>query len=119
MTSNSGIQRYGDARRWADVVVHAGVARWVEVAADLQQDFEQQVRQVLQQIDETLQQLRSDRTCLLQILIYIADLNQVAVLNTVWDGWVPDGHPPVRACVQAGLGAGCLVEMVITAAVPQ
>jgi hypothetical protein len=28
------IRRYGTSRRWADVVVHRGVARWVEVAED-------------------------------------------------------------------------------------
>jgi enamine deaminase RidA (YjgF/YER057c/UK114 family) len=30
---------------------------------------------------------------------------------------VPAGHPPVRAMVQVGLGTGCKVELVVTAAV--
>lgn len=34
----SEIQRYGDAKRWADVVVHRGVAHWVEVAEDMSLD---------------------------------------------------------------------------------
>ena len=28
----SEIQRFGNSKRWADVVVHRGVAHWVEVA---------------------------------------------------------------------------------------
>ncbi|MCA9059250.1 MAG: hypothetical protein KDA85_12150, partial [Planctomycetaceae bacterium] len=52
-----GIRRLGDCQRWADVVIWNGVARWVEVAADLCQPFDLQVTQVLQQIDETLTQL--------------------------------------------------------------
>ncbi len=111
------IQRIGNSPRWSDVVIHAGVAQWVEVANDMTQDARSQLRQVLSQIDATLEQIGSSRNCLLQILIYLADLNDVSILNQLWDAWVPQGHAPIRACVQAGLGKGCLVEMVISAAV--
>lgn len=111
------IVRLGDSRRWSDVVIHQGVAHWVEVAADLQLDSAGQIAQVLSQIDATLTQVGSSRECLLQILIYLADLDDFPTLNTHWDAWVPAGHAPVRACVGAALGANCRVEMVITAAV--
>jgi enamine deaminase RidA (YjgF/YER057c/UK114 family) len=111
------IIRLGNARRWSDVVVHAGVARWVEVAEDLSGDARSQISQVLGQIDATLTQLASDRTRLLEVLIFLADLGDAPVLNELWDAWVPRGNAPIRACVQAGLGAGCRVEMIITAAV--
>jgi enamine deaminase RidA (YjgF/YER057c/UK114 family) len=51
------------------------------------------------------------------VLIYLTDLQQIVVLNEQWDAWVPEGHAPSRACVQAGLAPGYLIEMVITAAV--
>jgi len=114
----SEIQRYGDSTRWADVVVHRGVAHWVEVAEDLSLDARGQIAQVLAQIDATLETIRSDRTRLLQVLIYIAAEADGAILDALWDAWVPAGHPPVRAMVQAGLGKTCRVEMVVTAAVP-
>lgn len=117
--SSSPIQRIGDSVRWADVVIHAGVARWVEVAGDRTQDVRSQVSQVLAQIDDTLTQIHSSREHLLQILIYLADLNDIHTLNELWDAWVPRGHAPVRACVQAGMGHDCLVEMIVTAAVPE
>ena len=112
------ITRLGTSLRWADVVIYRGVAHWVEVADDPTQDSRGQVRQVLAQIDATLERLGSRSTDLLQILIYLADLSDAPVLNAEWDGWVTAGHAPVRACVQAGLSAGYRVEMIITAAVP-
>jgi len=111
------IVRIGQSRRWSDVVIHAGVARWVEVAEDAKADAREQIQQVLRQIDATLIQIGSDRTRLLKVLIFLAELNDAAVLNQLLDDWVPEKHPPIRACVQAGLGAGLHVEMVVTAAV--
>jgi len=114
----SSITRLGESRHWSDVVIHAGVAYWVEVASDSGLDSAGQIAQVLAQIDATLVEIGSSRSRLLQVLIYLADLQDVAVLNEQWDAWVPAGHAPVRACVGAALGPGCRVEMVITAAVP-
>ena len=112
------ITRLGESRRWSDVVIHGGVAYWVEIAADMTQDAAGQIEQVLGQIDATLVQIGSSRESLLQVLIYLSDLADVAVLNSHWDTWVPAGHAPVRACVGAALGPDCRVEMVVTAAVP-
>lgn len=113
----SKIQRIGTSARWSDVVIHNEVAKWVEVAGDFSLDIRGQVGQVLEQIDQTLIQIGSSRNHLLQILIFLSDLNAIAELNELWDRWVPQGAAPIRACVQAGLGKGCLVEMVIEAVV--
>jgi enamine deaminase RidA (YjgF/YER057c/UK114 family) len=115
----SEIRRYGDSTRWADVVVHRGVAHWVEVAEDVSLDVRGQITQVLAQIDATLKTIQSDRTRLLQVLVYLAEAADGAILNELWDVWVPAGHPPVRAMVQVGLGESCRVEMVVTAAVAE
>ena len=114
----SKIVRIGDSHRWSDVVIHNSVARWVEVADDSSQGVRGQVEQVLRQIDETLVKIGSSRERLLEVLIFLADLSDAPELNAAWDAWVPAGHLPVRACVQAGLSAGYRVEMVVTAAVP-
>lgn len=113
------IRRYGSSRRWADIVVHRGVAHWVEVAEDMSLDARGQIAQVLAQIDATLRTVKSDRTRLLQVLVYIADGDDGPILDGLWDAWVPAGHPPVRAMVQVGLGKACKIEMVVTAAVPE
>ncbi|MFO0427383.1 MAG: RidA family protein [Planctomyces sp.] len=109
------IQRIGNSHRWSDVVISSGTAYWVEVAADMTQDVRGQISQVLAQIDETLAQIGSDRHQMIQILVYLADLQNMPILNELWDAWVPAGSAPVRACVGVQLGHGCEVEMVITA----
>jgi enamine deaminase RidA (YjgF/YER057c/UK114 family) len=117
--NSNEIRRYGSSTRWADIVVHRGVARWVEVAEDASLDARGQIAQVLNQIDATLQAVPSNRTRLLEVLIYLADYDDAPTLNELWDAWVPAGHPPVRAMVQAGLGKGCKVEMIVTAAIDE
>lgn len=112
----SDIVRLGNSPRWSDVVIHAGVARWVEVAEDTSGDARSQIGQVLKQIDTTLAQLGGDRTRLLEVMIFLTDLGDAPILNELWDAWVPRGSAPIRACVQSILGAGCRVEMIITAA---
>ncbi len=111
------IVRHGVTRRWSDAVVYGGVAHFVEVADDPSQDVAGQVTQILNQIDQRLSLVGSDRTRLLQVLIYLSDLNDIGTLNSLWDEWVPMGHAPSRACVQAVIAKGYRVEMVITAAV--
>ena len=113
----SEIQRLGESARWSDVVIYRGEARWVEVADDATTDVRGQIVQVLTQINATLERVGSSRTGLIQVLIFLADLNDVSILNDLWDEWVPTGHPPIRACGEARLGPRYLVEMVISAAV--
>ena len=113
----SSIVRLGNSRRWSDVVIHSDIARWVEVAEDISGDARSQIAQVFRQIDATLAQIGSDNTRLLEVLIFLADLNDVSMLNDLWDDWVPARNPPIRACVQAGLATGYRVEMLVTAAV--
>lgn len=113
------IRRYGSSPRYSDMVVHNGTAYWVEIAENAALDARGQIAQVLQQIDATLVTLKSDRTRLLQILVYLNDLADAATLNELWDAWVPQGHAPVRATVGAALAASYQVEMVVTAAVAE
>lgn len=113
----SDIRRFGEQRRYSDVVAHHGTAYWIEVAEDAAADARGQVAQVLRQIDATLVSLGADRTRLLQIIVFLADLKDAPLFNEVWDAWVPVGHAPVRATVQAGLSPGYYVEMAVTAAV--
>ena len=110
------IVRVGTSQRWSDVVIHANVARWVEVTETPGADARSQIGQVLQQIDATLAQIGGDRSQVLEVLIFLADLGDAPILNELWDAWVPRGHAPIRACVQAGLAAGYRVEMIVTAA---
>ncbi|WMC10726.1 Rid family hydrolase [Oceanimonas pelagia] len=43
-----------------------------------------------------------------------------AAMNRVWDAWVPAGHAPARACVEAAMASPeLLVEISVIAAIPE
>ncbi|MCA9034658.1 MAG: RidA family protein [Planctomycetaceae bacterium] len=110
------ITRLGNSERWSDVVIFNQTARWVEVASNQQAPVKDQICQILQQIDETLDQIGSTRKEILEVTVFLADLTDVPTLNEQWDAWVPPSNAPIRACVQAGLQGNCRIEMIIHAA---
>lgn len=114
------IQRHGTTRRYSDSIVYAGTVYLVEVPANLDADIAAQTGNVLAGIDRLLAQAGSDRSNLLMVTIYLADMADYDAMNAVWDAWVPEGHAPTRACVQARLShANYRVEIALTAAVIQ
>ena len=114
------IQRHGTTRRYSDSVVHAGTVYLVEVPSNLNADVTSQTENLLTSVERLLAQAGSDKSHLLMVTIYLADMADYDAMNVVWDAWVPEGHAPTRACVQARLShAKYRVEMALTAAVAQ
>lgn len=112
------IQRHGTTRRYSDSVVYAGTVYLVEVPANLDADITAQTENLLASIDRLLAQAGSDKSQLLMVTIYLADMADYDAMNTVWDAWVPEGHAPTRACVWSKLANDKYrVEMALTAAV--
>jgi enamine deaminase RidA (YjgF/YER057c/UK114 family) len=88
------------------------------VAGDASQDIAGQTRQVLAAIDALLARAGTDKSRLLRMEIFLADLDDFPAMNEVWDAWVPKDQAPPRATVQARLARPqWKVEMVATAAV--
>lgn len=78
----------------------------------------QQTKDILDTIDELLAKAGSDKTKILQAIIWLADMSDFAEMNGVWDKWVPQGNTPARATGEAKLAAPeYKVEIIITAAV--
>src|SRR5438132_11882819 len=59
-----------------------------QVANDSSADIVGQTQQVLAQIDGLLAEAGSDNTQILSATIYLADINDFAAMNSVWDKWV-------------------------------
>ncbi|MCE1242570.1 RidA family protein [Oryzomicrobium sp.] len=111
------IQRHGVTRRYADSTAFAGTAYLVEVPQSLEADAATQTGEILTSLDRLLAQAGSSKERLLLVTIYLADMADYDAMNAVWDAWVPEGHAPARACVQARLAnPGYKVEMVVIAA---
>lgn len=112
------VQRFDVGTRLSEMAVHNGVCYLAgQVPADGSQDMKGQVQQVLAAIDALLARAGTDKRKILMCQIFIKDLADFPALNEVWDAWVPAGHAPPRATVQAALARPeWRVEMVVTAA---
>ena len=81
------------------------------------ESVENQTRDILNSIDDLLTRAGSDKTKMLSATIWLSDISTFNEMNSVWDAWVPEGHAPCRACVEAKLAAPeFTVEIMVTAA---
>ncbi len=112
------VQRFDVGTRLSEMAVHNGVCYLAgQVAADCEQDISGQMRQVLGCVDALLSRAGTSKAKILMCQVFLADLADFAAMNAVWDAWVPPGHAPPRATVQAALARpGWKVELVVTAA---
>lgn len=112
------IQRLHIGKRLSEVSIHNHTIYLAgQVAEDNTQDIVGQTRQVLAAIDRLLAEAGSDKSRLLQVTIFIADMNDFASMNAVWDEWVVAGATPSRATVEARLAkTAWKVEMLVVAA---
>ena len=113
------IQRLHPAARYSEAAIHDGTVYLAgQVADDATQDIVGQTRQVLVAIDRLLAEAGSDKTRILRAQVFLADIADYAGMNAAWDAWVPAGHTPPRATVEAKLAKPeWKIEIVITAAV--
>ncbi|MBV9784099.1 MAG: RidA family protein [Acidisphaera sp.] len=84
-------------------------------AKDRSRDIKGQTEEVLAAIDGILETHGTDKTRLLQAVIWVKDIRDRDAMNEVWSAWLPEGGAPARACVQANLGdPRVLVEIMVT-----
>lgn len=104
-------------QRMSQIVVHNDTVYLAgQVAADAGADITVQTRQVLEKIDTLLAEAGSDKSKILSAQIWIASMGHFAQMNEVWDAWIPSGHAPARACIEARLASpDLLVEVGIIA----
>jgi enamine deaminase RidA (YjgF/YER057c/UK114 family) len=111
------ITRHHTNQRMSQIVVHSDTVYLAgQVANDASADITVQTQQVLQKVDALLAEAGSDKSKILSAQIWIASMGHFAQMNEVWDAWVPSGHAPARACIEARLASpDLLVEIGIIA----
>ena len=114
------IKRLHLGKRLSEVTIHNGTVYLAgQIASDASQDIAGQTREVLSTIDRLLADAGSDKTRILMLQIFITDMANFPRMNEVYDSWIVPGHQPPRATVEAALASPtCLVEIVVTAALP-
>jgi enamine deaminase RidA (YjgF/YER057c/UK114 family) len=100
------IQRLETGPRMSQAVIHGDTVYLAgQVADNTAQDVTGQTRQILAAIDRLLAQSGTEKARILSATIYLADIATFAQMNAAWDAWVPAGHTPARATVEAKLAA--------------
>ncbi len=114
------IQYIDSGARLSEATVFNGVIYMAGMVAgkSLGKSVREQTQDILQQIDLLLARLGSDKSRILKANIWMADINEIAQMNEVWDDWVVESKTPARATVEAKLvNAGYAVEIMVEAAV--
>ncbi|WP_102108428.1 RidA family protein [Oceaniglobus roseus] len=111
------ITRAHTGPRMSQIVTHGDTVYLAGQVGKPGTSVAEQTRDCLAQVDSLLAEAGSDKTKILQCVIWLADMADFAAMNEVWDAWVPQGHTPARACGEAKLAAPeYLVEFIVTAA---
>lgn len=113
------IIRHHVGARLSESAVYGGVVYLAGMVPESgETDIQGQTRDVLAQIDRHLQEAGSDKTRLLRVEIFLANIADIGAMNVVWDQWVSAGSAPPRATVEAKLANPAYkIEVVATAAV--
>jgi len=113
---NGMIERIDTGARMSKIVKHNGVAYLCGQVGD-GATVAEQTADCLSRVEALLEKAGSSKECILQAIIWLADMLDFAEMNSVWDAWVPEGHAPARACGEAKLAHSDLkVEVIVTAA---
>ncbi|MCG7496567.1 RidA family protein [Vibrio sp. Of7-15] len=112
------IERLETGQRMSRIVKHNGTIYLCgQVCADATQGIKEQTQTMLDKVEALLEQAGSDKEHMLSATIYIKDMKDFVEMNEVWDNWVPQGHAPARACVEASMARDALlVEISVVAA---
>lgn len=112
------ITRHEVGPRMSQAVVHGNTAYLAGQVGKPGGSVAQQTTDILAEIDRLLALVGSDKTKILQAIIWLADMKDFAEMNGVWDKWAPQGNTPARATGEAKLATpDYLVEIIVTAAV--
>jgi len=113
----SDITRIDSGTRMSQAVIHNGTVYLAGQVGNPGDSVTDQTKSILSKIEALLSQAGSDKTKILQAVIWLADMSDFAEMNAVWDAWVDPGHAPARACGEAKLATPeYTVEIIVVAA---
>ncbi|TPI20186.1 RidA family protein [Mesorhizobium sp. B4-1-1] len=111
------IRRIDVGPRMSQIVIHGNTVYLAGQVGESGGNVASQTRDILKTIDELLAKAGTDKTKIVQAIIWLDDMKTFAEMNAEWDKWVPQGHTPARATGEAKLATPeYLVEIIVTAA---
>jgi enamine deaminase RidA (YjgF/YER057c/UK114 family) len=111
------ITRHGTGPRMSEAVAYNGILWLAGQLGEPGGSVADQTRQALAAVDAILAKAGTDKTRILSVQIWLADIATFGEMNAVWDAWVPAGNTPARATGEAKLATpDYKVEVIVTAA---
>ncbi|WP_117190318.1 RidA family protein [Rhizobium terrae] len=114
------IEHFGVGKRGSLAVVHQGTGYFActpQAPYDGSLGAAGQTRQLLAKAEARLAEIGSAKEGLIFCAIMLANMDDYATVNEVWDEWVSGIAPPARACFEARLASPDLkVEMIMVSA---
>ncbi|ODT05579.1 MAG: hypothetical protein ABS58_15155 [Mesorhizobium sp. SCN 65-20] len=112
------VRRIDVGPRMSQIVIHNNTVYLAGQVGAPGESVAAQTKAILAEIDALLAKAGTDKTKILQAIIWLDDMSTFAEMNSVWDGWVPQGNTPARATGEAKLaGPEYKVEIIVTAAI--
>jgi len=106
-------------QRMSQIVIHGDTVYLAGQVGTENQSVADQTSEILGKIDALLAEAGTDKSNILQAIIWLKDMGDFAEMNGVWDAWVPEGAAPARACGSADLATpNFTVEITVIAAKP-
>jgi len=102
----------------SQAVVHGNTVYLSGQVGESGGSVEEQAQEAFAQIEALLVQAGSSKGQILSAQIWLADIADFNAMNRVWDKWVEDIDPPVRATGEAKLASpNYKIEIIVIAAV--
>ncbi|BBC81370.1 endoribonuclease L-PSP [Acetobacter orientalis] len=100
----SDITRLDPEERLTGAVIYNGLVHLAgQIADDDSLDAQGQMADILRQVDALLAKAGTDKSRLISVQIFLADMNDMAAMNRAWDAWLDKENKPARATVEAKL----------------
>ncbi|HTV68564.1 MAG TPA: RidA family protein [Rhizobiaceae bacterium] len=111
------IRRIEAGPRMSQAVIHGNTVYLAGQVGD-GETVAEQTKDILAEVDRLLAEAGTNKSKLLQAIIWLDDMKNFAEMNSVWDKWVDGPNAPARATGEAKLAAPKYkVEIIITAAI--
>lgn len=112
------IERFEFDTRIHHAVKHNGLVYLTGQVGTPGQSASEQTAEILAKIDRLFALTGTDKTKILNVILWLDDLRDFDEVNKVWDAWIVKEHAPARSTGQARMAkAGMLVEIIVTATV--
>jgi len=115
--TDMSIERIQPGPRMSQAVIHGDTIYLAGQLGDPSADIAQQVRQSLAGVDKVLAEAGSDKSKILSVMIWLADMGDFDAMNVEYEAWLDKDNPPTRATGESRLATpDHLVEVIVVAA---